>query len=171
MRPRPSAVSGLYDHTGYWINRFRGEVHTQFERRLAAHDMTVSQWTVLVTVYHGKADTVRNIARIVRLDGGAITRLANRLEARGLIRRRPDPDDGRSVRLELTQKGRTLVPALSLAADETDEQFTGVLSDIEIVRFKKLLAKLLRGAGDSPDPRWIDAPLKRGMLGKNRDND
>lgn len=160
-RQNPS-VSDLYDHTGYWLNRFRSEIHTRFERRLAAYNVTVSQWSVLITVYHGKADTVRDIARTVRLDGGAVTRLANRLEARGLLRRLPDPDDGRSVRFELTNEGLELAPTLAAAADATDEQFIGVLSDREIAQFKKLLAKLSRGAGDTPDPNWINAPLKRG---------
>jgi len=164
-------VSRLYDHTGYWLDRFRGVVHTQFERRLAAHGVTVSQWCLLITLFNEEADTVRDIARIIRLDGGAVTRLANRLEAGGLIRRQPDPADGRSVRLELTARGRSLTPTLAAAADATDEQFMGALSDREVAVLKNLLTKLLSAANDSPDKEWGKAPLKRGAFDQYQEDE
>jgi|APSaa5957512535_1039671.scaffolds.fasta_scaffold132788_1 DNA-binding MarR family transcriptional regulator len=161
MDKNTSDTSELYSYTGYWLNRFHGNVRIPFERRMHAHGVTVSQWMLLMTLFHGKADTVRNIAQVLRLDGGAVTRLADRLEGNSLVRRLPDPEDRRSVRLELTPEGRDLVPILAVTADAIDEEFIGVLSDDEVAQFKGLLCKMLRSANDPPDESWIDAPLKR----------
>ncbi len=42
---------------------------------------------------------------------GTMTNRLDRLEHRGLVRRRPDPDDGRGVRVRLTARGRARVDA------------------------------------------------------------
>jgi DNA-binding MarR family transcriptional regulator len=104
------------------------------------------------------------------MDGGAVTRLADRLEAHKFIKRVPDPEDGRSVLLKLTDQGRDLVPALAAAADATDEQFFGVLSDQEVAQLRRLMTKLLTAANDTPDKNWSSAPLRRKSFKSNYGN-
>ncbi|OAI50247.1 hypothetical protein AYO37_01285 [Opitutia bacterium SCGC AG-212-L18] len=140
-------VSDLYRHLGYWHNRFGQRVHVGFERKLAVYDVTVSQWCVMVTLYQGRADTVRGISRLLCLDGGAVTRLADRLEDKGLLVRLPDEADERSVKFALTGEGKVLVSKLAEAADRNDEEFYGVLSDEELMVYQKILVKLLGAAG------------------------
>lgn len=153
-------VSTLYEHLGYWNNRFSRQVSTAFEQRLAAHDVTVSQWCLMITLYHQQAETVREIARIIQLDAGAVTRLADRLERKGLLMRRPNEDDARSVKLRLTAEGEALVPILAQEADKNDAHFFGVLSGEEISQYKKLLTKLLSAAGNDVPLEWSNRPLK-----------
>src|SRR5262245_49889267 len=45
-------------------------------------------------------------------DTAGMTRLIDRLETKGLVRRAPHPDDRRSVLIELTESGRSLLPKL-----------------------------------------------------------
>ena len=59
------SASGLRDHVGYWLRRLSDEVHLSFERKLAAHGVTVAQWTVLVTLYRGEGATVAEVARFI----------------------------------------------------------------------------------------------------------
>lgn len=140
-------ISDLYKHLGYWHNRFGHQVHLSFERRLNAHDVTVSQWCFMITLYHGHADTVRKIAQILSLDAGAITRLADRLENKNLLSRLPDPQDARSIKFALTEKGGALVSNLAEEADNNDAQFYGILSDQDIMFYQKILKKLLSSTG------------------------
>src|SRR5208282_315539 len=102
--------SGLRDHVGYWLRRLSDEVHASFERQLVARDVTVAQWNVLVTVYHDRATTTTEVARYIGIDPGAVSRLVDRLAAKGLMTRSADPASRRRVQLSLTHTGRALVP-------------------------------------------------------------
>ena len=147
-------VSGLEDHLGYWLRRLSDEAHTTFERRLAARGVTVSQWCVLVAVYHGATTTPLEVAHRLAIDSGAVTRLTDRLIAKGLLRREADLADRRSVRLALTDAGRDLVPDLAALADANDTAFFGVLAADERRQFARLLVRLLAARGIEATSRW-----------------
>jgi MarR family transcriptional regulator, organic hydroperoxide resistance regulator len=118
-------------------------VHASFERQLAARDVTVAQWNVLVTVYHGRATTTTEVARYIGIDPGAVSRLVDRLAAKGLMTRSADPASRRRVQLSLTHTGRALVPALIRVADRNDEAFFGTLPPGERTALMRLLQRLL----------------------------
>ena len=135
--------NGLRDHVGYWLRRLSDEVHTSFERQLAAHDVTVAQWNVLVTVYRGDATTTGEAARFIGIDPGAVSRLVDRLAAKKLITRSADPQSRRSLRLELTPAGQALVPVLIGIADQNDTAYFGSLPPTEQTELVRLLRQLL----------------------------
>lgn len=135
--------SGLRDHLGYWLRRLSDEVHTSFERSLATRQVTVAQWNVLRAVYAGLT-TPAEVAGYIALDPGAVTRLVDRLVAKGLIRRAADPVDRRLARLLLTEQGQALTPDLAALADRNDAAFFAVLSAAERRQLATLLARLLR---------------------------
>ena len=153
---RWTQVSGLQAHTGYWLNRLRSLVHTGFEAALASRDVSIAQWSVLITVYRGDAVTPGDVARFIDVDGGALTRLADRLEAKGLLRRVPMPDNRRSLRLELTERAVSITPGLAALADENDKAFFGALSGDEQATFRHLLAKLLHSRGVDVPASWTE---------------
>lgn len=137
------AESRLTDHVGYWLRRLSDEVHHSFERQLAGHGVTVAQWNVLVTVYHDQAPTTTEVARLVGIDAGAVSRLVDRLAVKGLMFRCPDPVSRRSLRLSLTDAGRALVPALIQVADDNDAAYFGLLPPGERDALIGLLRRLL----------------------------
>ncbi len=154
--PRPAPVSRLTDHTGYWLNRLRADVHGSFERALAGLGITVAQWNVLVVLYHDTAATPQALATALAIDSGAVTRLLDRLAAKGLLARAPSTADRRSVELALTPAGRALTPTLAALADRNDAAFLGPLSAAERRQFRALLARLLEARGVAVTPRWRD---------------
>ncbi|MFC3077278.1 MarR family winged helix-turn-helix transcriptional regulator [Phenylobacterium terrae] len=64
--------------------------------------------------FHGPAN-VGELAQFERVSRPAMTRLARDMERAGLIRRRPDPQDRRGVRIEPTARGLALVEAVRTA--------------------------------------------------------
>src|SRR5262245_55590360 len=60
---------------------------------------------------------------------GAMTHRLGKLEADGLIRRLPDPEDGRSVLVELTPEGRRLVDEVGPAHLENERRLLAALSE------------------------------------------
>ncbi len=108
---------------------------------------------MLVALYRGDATTPLDLARFIDIDTGAITRLVDRLVLKGLIVRVTDVTDRRSIRLELTEKGKLLVPQLIQRADENDQQFFNALTPSEHAQLKALIGKLLAVNGiETPEP-------------------
>jgi len=68
-----------------------------------------SDFAVLEVLFAKGPLPVNDIGRRVLLTSGSITTAVDRAEKRGLVRRMPAPQDKRIVRVELTDKGRTLV--------------------------------------------------------------
>jgi DNA-binding MarR family transcriptional regulator len=74
--------------------------------RRSAPDLTARQQAVLFCVYLvPPPHTVRGLARELKLRKPAVTRALDRLEETGLVRRRTDPEDKRSVLVQRTVKG------------------------------------------------------------------
>jgi DNA-binding MarR family transcriptional regulator len=122
-------VSELTAHLGYWLRHVSNHVSQSFARKLAAKDVTVAEWA-LMRVLHGREPTSPSqLADDMGMTRGAITKLADRLLAKGLIDREASPDDGRSHTLRLTAQGADLVPELAALADENDAECFAHLSD------------------------------------------
>lgn len=71
------------------------------------HDLSVVQMRLL-GILRDREPGVLVLARFLELDKSSVTGLVDRAEARGLVERVADPDDGRAVRVRLTGKGRAL---------------------------------------------------------------
>ena len=71
---------------------------------------------------------------------GTMTNRIDRLEERGLVRRRPDPNDARSVRVQLTAAGRRRVDAALRDLVARENAILGNLDEPE----RAMLAGLLR---------------------------
>lgn len=142
-------TSGLHDHLGYWLRRLSDEVHGRFESQLAEHGVTVAQWAVLITVHRGDATTTREVSRYVDIDVGAVSRLVDRLIAKGLISREPDPDSKRILRLTLTGQGRDLAPRLAEIADRNDAHFFASLTPDQRLQLEVWIRDLI-GAPQAP---------------------
>jgi DNA-binding MarR family transcriptional regulator len=140
------SASGLRDHVGYWLRRLSDEVHLGFERKLAAHGVTVPQWNVLVALHRGEGATVAEIARFIETDAAAVSRLVDRLAEKGLVTRSADPASRRRVLLALTPSAGELVPALVELADQNDAAFFGTLTDTQRTELAGLLRRLVADA-------------------------
>lgn len=91
---------------GYLMRRILDTVADAVEGELAPEGLTNAQWLPLYKLLMGSASTVAELARQCRLDVGGMTRMLDRMEAKGLVRRERSLEDRRVVNLELTAEGR-----------------------------------------------------------------
>ncbi|QYU71164.1 MarR family transcriptional regulator [Leptolyngbya sp. 15MV] len=77
------------------------------------------------------------------ISSGAMTHRIDRLEANGLVARRPDPNDRRGKLVALTAKGRALIDRAITAHVESEVRLLSVLSAKEQRALAALLAKLV----------------------------
>lgn len=90
----------------YLMRRILASAAAEVEHELEPSGLTNAQWVPLFKLSIGSASTVAELARGCQLDTGGMTRLLDRLEAKGLVRRVRSSEDRRVVNLELTDEGR-----------------------------------------------------------------
>ena len=100
--------------------------------RLDAPDLSARQMSLLLSVYLTPAThTVRGLANLLKVSKPAITRAVNRLTGLDMVRRKPDPDDKRSVLIQRTVRGsaflREFGDLIVTAANENSSSRDGVL--------------------------------------------
>lgn len=125
------------ESVGWQMKRLIGVIAQTVEKRLSPRGLTNAQWSPLYKIFTGEATTVAEVARQSQMDAGAMTRLLDRLEAKGLLRRVRATDDRRVVQLELTPEGQQL-------AAEVPEVLCDVMNSI-LAGFSKTEWLALRG--------------------------
>lgn len=93
------------ESVGYLMKRVMLSIVHQADKRLAEHDLTMAQWGPLMRMKMEGQSTVAELARWSNTDAGAMTRLLDRLEKKGLCKRVRSLEDRRVVLLELTPQG------------------------------------------------------------------
>lgn len=88
----------------------------------------------------------------------SVTNTVDRLEASGLVRREPHPQDGRATLVTLTEEGRELAERATAALN--DGVFTRPgMTDGDTDELVAIIARLRRDAGDFTEPRPVPEPL------------
>ena len=99
------------------IARFRTQLYDQL---IAEHGLTTSQAGVLLTLYGRDAQIQSELAATMRIGTVTLGGLVDRLEARGLVTRKPVPGDRRANLVCLTDAARALEENLKNRAEEID---------------------------------------------------
>lgn len=127
---------------GFLINDVARLLRREFGRRIRDLDMTRSQWWVMVHLIRFDGFNQTQLAEELDIGKVALGGLLDRLEARGWIERRPDPDDRRAKRVYLTESGRPLITEMQERARLVHRQMVDGFSEEE----RDLLVALLTRA-------------------------
>ncbi|HEX2011228.1 MAG TPA: MarR family transcriptional regulator [Roseateles sp.] len=103
---------------GWLIKRVQQSIVHQADRRLADHGLTHAQWAPLIRLFFVGTCPAAQLAAELDLDAGALTRLLDRLEAKGLVARERSCTDRRVVLIALTDTGRALTDKLPAILSE-----------------------------------------------------
>jgi len=131
----PSESVG-YLMRGAWQALFKNidaEMHTL--------ELTGMQWGPLLLIAKGACNTVAGCARASYSDCGAMTRMLDRLEAKGLVSRVRSLEDRRVVNLELTQAGQEIAKQIPVHLADVLNQHLHGFSVAEFEIFKNMLRR------------------------------
>ncbi|WP_112238073.1 MarR family winged helix-turn-helix transcriptional regulator [Kribbella monticola] len=143
----PMAVMGR-------LKRLATLVDGELRRNFAAHDLDSASFDVLATLRRSNAEhslTPAGLMRSSMVTSGAITQRLDRLEARGLVTRKPSETDGRGVQVTLTKAGLDLIDAVLPAHVATEDRLLAGLSTEERTQLADSLRTLLESLGDKTD--------------------
>ena len=139
--PLDLEVEGIVDRIGHIHKRLR----VALKETLAEYGLTPEDWSVLTPLYLrslGRSASPGALARDLELSSGAMTSRLDRLEQLGLVRRLPDPDDRRGVRIEITDAGREAWDAAAEVQGRKEAFFASTLTKKEQQALNALLRKL-----------------------------
>jgi len=108
----------------------------------AEHNLSLTQLRML-GILRDREPTMADLATFTGLERSTVSGLIDRAAQRGLVAKTADPHDGRSVRVTLTEPGRSLVPEITAAIGSRIGPLTGQLSTGEQKRLTALLSKAL----------------------------
>ncbi|HEU4602499.1 MAG TPA: MarR family transcriptional regulator [Steroidobacteraceae bacterium] len=145
-----------YDGKSYEMDMNVGslvaKVHLQFRRCLDAElakgelGLTSSQWIVLMKLGKNSQQTAAELAGMLNQDTGAMTRMLDRLQAKGLVNRSRSSTDRRVVHVELSEEGRRLFPHLPKVSATVLNRVLADFSAKEVQQLTKLLSRVLESA-------------------------
>ncbi len=143
---RQKSISPLESHLGYWLRFVSNHVSHAFAVKVQAHGVTVAEWVVMRDLHEAPAKP-SDLAERLGMTRGAISKLADRVVAKGLVARAAIDGDARAQLLSLTASGRTLVPKLAALADRNDEEFFGDLEPSVRATIDAAMKEIVRRRG------------------------
>jgi MarR family transcriptional regulator, transcriptional regulator for hemolysin len=79
------------------------------DKRARMHGMTRAQWAILIWLERQPGISQKELSELLEVEPITVARLIDRLEARGMVERRPDPRDRRIWRLHLLRPARDVL--------------------------------------------------------------
>lgn len=125
------------------IGKVRQKLVDNADKELAPSELTFAQVIVLLKLSNGSARTPGDFCRSLDYDPGSMTRLLDRIENKGFIKRVRSAEDRRSVELELTEKGKELCPQLIPIMVDLNNRLLSGFSSSEVRTLEELLKRVL----------------------------
>jgi MarR family transcriptional regulator for hemolysin len=113
------------------------------EARLKPLGFGVGYLPVLIALKIGRAETQRDLARFARIEQPSMAQMLVRMERDGLIRRAPDPADGRSSLVSLTETAEARLPEACAVLFQGNREALDGFTDEEAAQLVALLHRLI----------------------------
>ena len=106
------------------------------------HNMTVTMGFVLLNISRDHGTPATKIAPLLGMEPRSLTRLIKKMEEDGLVERRPDPEDRRSVRIFLTDEGFEKKQIALQNNESFNESVRAYVTDDELRTFFDVIEKI-----------------------------
>ena len=128
---------------GLLLRQTRDAMWARMTRELAnaGHDLTFSQFIAIKKLAAGTA-SVTDLARAADLNPGAMTRLLDKLEARGLLQRVADPGDRRALHIHLTDAGMAMWRDIDQCGQRVRERALRDMDDATRAQLTRLIEQV-----------------------------
>jgi len=122
----------------------------QFHREVRKMGLRVPEWRVLATLRDQDGAMITHLARLALIEQSRLTRIIAQMDDKGLVTRRSDPEDGRRVRVFLTEQGRAMARKMITQARNHERGLLELLQYGDGARLKPALRALLERLDPAP---------------------
>ena len=121
-----------------------------YDAKLYDYRITPAQMLVLAALGDEDSQKFKELASRVNMEGSTLTGVLDRMERAGLVERREDPEDRRSLLISFSEKGREILPKVLAAADELDKIVKSQIPEDDYQTFLRVVDQI----GDND---WMEA--------------
>lgn len=111
-----------------------------YNQRLSGYDLTVPKALLLLEISPDGGENPKSLSAKFDLESSSMTGLLDRLEKKGLIERRPDPDDRRGVLIFLTSHGIEARETIKSLVEQLDRKLQEALPAEDIKTFRRIIS-------------------------------
>ena len=134
---------------GYLMSRARASLLAGLDAELAPFGLNAMQYAVLKQLADGNARTAADLCRYMYYDTGSMTRILDRLEEKGLLRRERCQDDRRVVFLRVAAAGRAQLPRLRAVGSRVLDEHLAGFDAAEVETLKTYLGRMIENGRTS----------------------
>lgn len=131
---------------GFLISRIKQTGTRIFDRLLAESGIDAfngARGRILYVLWQKDEISISSLAAQTSLANTTLTAMLDRMEATGLIVRKPDPKDRRNRLIALTEKARSLQEDYTKISEQMNEMYYIGFSEEEIMQFESYLLRIL----------------------------
>ncbi|MFM0200135.1 MarR family transcriptional regulator [Paraburkholderia fungorum] len=133
----------LTHSVGFLLNKARNLITSEMDTALEELDITGPHMGVILAMQRGLASTPFELSKVLSIDTGLMTRMLDKLEAKGLLERSRSVDDRRVVNLVLTRKGREIAAEIPKIAPDVLNARLKKFTKAEFEELCRLLGKFI----------------------------
>jgi MarR family transcriptional regulator, organic hydroperoxide resistance regulator len=126
----------------YLVNRVGVRIGEMFGRRLAPYGVTLPMYRVLAALWERSAQRLSDLSEMTSIEVSTLSRLVGTLTRKGLVSRTRLEDNGRTVSINLTNRGRALADELIPLATHFEEVAIHSFGVDEVAKLKSALATI-----------------------------
>jgi DNA-binding MarR family transcriptional regulator len=139
----PLSLGVLDEHLGYFLRRAQVWVFQDFLKTLSKLDIRPAQYSLLAVIEANPGLSQSDLADCLGIERARLARMLDRLEKRGLAKRKASPRDRRSHALFLTGEGQKGMKRIKTVAAQHEANLTEKLG----AENRKAMIEMLRGFG------------------------
>jgi DNA-binding MarR family transcriptional regulator len=131
---------------GALIGLARKTMINKIDAKLEPFEVSAAQWLVVLLVGQNAVSSASGLCEMLTHDPGAMTRLLDRLESKGILKRVRSAEDRRTAQLELTDSGKALYPKIISAIVDVNNGLLRGFSRDEVSQLEGYLRRMLANA-------------------------
>lgn len=127
---------------GYLLKRARLRLDELHEEYMGPSGVSARELGILLLLDSQGPESQQQAASRLGVDRTTMVAFLDGLEERGLVERRPDPDDRRRNLIALTEEGKKALRRGKRASDRAEQEFLVDLNDRDAVALRELLTRV-----------------------------
>jgi DNA-binding MarR family transcriptional regulator len=119
------------------------------DEEVASLEVTAAQFVIIANVLKGHANSACELCKYMDYDRGAMSRMIDRLETKGLIRRVPLAHTRRMLALEVTEAGKAAFPKMEACLTKVVNRLLKGVTKAQVREVEKTLKRMLANSCES----------------------
>ena len=132
----------LRDYVPYLLAQAHRNIHLGLEKILKREGVQVEHWRILDVIHDEKGYSMGELAELVLMNHPALTKMMDKMVAKGLVHRLPDPEDQRRMLVFITDQGINLFSRLKAHVDRYNQEIHTKLGPQKLNQLKEILQDL-----------------------------